>query len=316
MVLMWLYLSNDLVRCVAGRCYVSGCQRRQRRLHWLPKGQLSAQKQKKKSASRESCLARDSGSYCARVAYMNEVALVAGSLHGMMTQSIAPIDRVDAEGYSIHRRPQVISECAKPNDGSEPCLPGVKVPAAPHLAGTCMSLSSTSSGLPTEPATELHTSVSAIMTYDECYNVCNEYATIYSALQGDTLRWLARTPEPEVSNMSRSTTICFDYQNRLKPCKSSCPHGMHLARHDPVCDPILRKWVVRQRCYTVECLNAPHIRHAEVQSLCNEDQEHDGCDIHCSEGYEVATHTLKCQAVDSMTPLGARVGTASCTSVS
>ena len=29
----------------------------------------------------------------------------------------------------------------------------------------------------------------------------------------------------------------------------------------------------------------------EVQSLCNERQEHDGCDIHCSKGYEVATST-------------------------
>ena len=116
--------------------------------------------------------------------------------------------------------------------------------------------------------------------------------------------------------MSRSTAICFDYQNKLKPCKSSCPDGMHLASHDPVCDPILRKWVVRQRCYTVKCLNVPHIQHAEVQSLCNEGQEHDGCDIHCSKGYEVATNTLKCQAVDSMRPLGAWVGAASCTPVS
>jgi len=30
MILMWLYLSNDLVRCVAGRCHASGCQGRQR----------------------------------------------------------------------------------------------------------------------------------------------------------------------------------------------------------------------------------------------------------------------------------------------
>ena len=35
--------------------------------------------------------------------------------------------------------------------------------ATPHLAATCMSLSSTSSGLPGDPATESHTSVSATM---------------------------------------------------------------------------------------------------------------------------------------------------------
>ena len=41
-----------------------------------------------------------------------------------------------------------------------------------HLA-TCMSLSSTSSGLPGKPATESHTSISTIMSYNECYNVCS-----------------------------------------------------------------------------------------------------------------------------------------------
>ena len=90
-------------------------------------------------------------------------------------------------------------------------------------------------------------------------------------------------PEPEVSNMSRSTTTCFHFQNKLKPFKSSCPDGVRY----PVCDPILRKWVV-------------------VQSLCNEG---------CSEGYEVATNTLKCQAVDNMTPLVVWVDDASCTPV-
>ena len=54
-----------------------------------------------------------------------------------------------------------------------------------HLAATCMSLLSTSSGLPGEPATESHTSVSATMSYNECYNVCSENGTIYCAHQGD-----------------------------------------------------------------------------------------------------------------------------------
>ena len=138
--------------------------------------------------------------------------------------------------------------------------------ATPHLAATCMSLSSTSSGLPGEPATESHTSVSATMSYNVCYNVCSENATIYCALQGDrcicfdtyvrssvdqrerecgiaclgnssqscggenvysfhlNFLWLTPVeatqcdglPERKVSNMLRSTTICFDYQNKLK----------------------------------------------------------------------------------------------------
>ena len=36
-----------------------------------------------------------------------------------------------------------------------------------------------------EPATESHTSVSATMSYTECYNVCSENGTIQCALQGD-----------------------------------------------------------------------------------------------------------------------------------
>ena len=37
----------------------------------------------------------------------------------------------------------------------------------------------------------------------------------------------------------------------------------------------------------------PHIRHADVQSLCNEGKEHDSCDIRCNEGYEVTTNTIR-----------------------
>ena len=42
---------------------------------------------------------------------------------------------------------------------------------------------------------------------------------------------------------------------RLSEQGSSCPGGMRLASHDLICDPILRKCVVRQRCYTVKCVN-------------------------------------------------------------
>ena len=139
--------------------------------------------------------------------------------------------------------------------------------ATPHLAATCVSLSSTSSGLPGEPATESHTSVSATMSNNECYNVCSEIqrftahfkvivvsvSTRMSGVRSIRERerecgtacpgyssqscggenmysfrlnflWLTPVeagqcdglPESEVSNMLRSTTICFDYQNKLK----------------------------------------------------------------------------------------------------
>ena len=52
-----------------------------------------------------------------------------------------------------------------------------------HLA-TCMSLSSTSSGLPGRPATESHTSISTTMSYNECYNVRSGNGTICCTLQG------------------------------------------------------------------------------------------------------------------------------------
>ena len=142
--------------------------------------------------------------------------------------------------------------------------------------------------------------VSAAMTYDECCHVCSEkrFTAHFKVIVASVCREFSRSegvrkgnssqscggenvfsfhlnflwvapveptqcdglPEPEVSNRSRSTTTCFDYQNKLKPFKSSCPDGMRLASHDPVCDPILRKWVVRQRCYTVKCFNFLHIR--------------------------------------------------------
>ena len=53
-----------------------------------------------------------------------------------------------------------------------------------HLA-TYMSSLSTSSGLPGKPATESHTSITATMLYNECYNVCSGNGTICCALQGD-----------------------------------------------------------------------------------------------------------------------------------
>ena len=90
-------------------------------------------------------------------------------------------------------------------------------------------------------------------------------------------------PEPVENNMPTSTTICLDYFNEIVPCISTCPSGQHLARHEPVCDFLLRKWVVRQRYFEIKCASVSHVAHAEVQSLCQEWTENSECDIKCIE---------------------------------
>ena len=110
-------------------------------------------------------------------------------------------------------------------------------------------------------------------------------------------------PEPVENNMPTSTTICLDYFNEIVPCISTCPSGQHLARHEPVCDFLLRKWVVRQRYFKIKCASVSHVAHAEVQSLCQEWTENSECDIKCIERYTIASNTLQCKAVDFKTAL-------------
>ena len=97
-----------------------------------------------------------------------------------------------------------------------------------------------------------------------------------------------------------------------KKCISTCPRGQHLASHEPVCDPLLRKCEVRQRCFEIKCASVSHVAHAEVQSLCQEGTENSGCDIKCIEGYTFASNTLKCKAVDFKTALETWIGNVSC----
>ena len=111
-------------------------------------------------------------------------------------------------------------------------------------------------------------------------------------------------PEPVGNNVPRSTTACLDYFNEIVPCISTCSSGQHLARHEPVCDFLLRKWVVRQRYFEIMCASVSHVAHAEVQSVCQEWTENSGCDIKCIEEYTVASNTLDCKAMDFKTALG------------
>ena len=99
-------------------------------------------------------------------------------------------------------------------------------------------------------------------------------------------------PEPVGNHMPMSTTSCLDDFNEIVPCNSTCPSGQHLSSHEPVCDLLLRKWVVRQRCFEIECASVSHVAHAEVQSLCQEWTENSRCDIKCIEEYSIASHTF------------------------
>ena len=105
-------------------------------------------------------------------------------------------------------------------------------------------------------------------------------------------------PEPFENNMPTSMTICLDYFNEIVPCISTCSSGQHLARHEPFCDFLLRKWVVRQRYFEIMCASVHHVAHAEVQSLCQEGTENSRCDFKRIEGYTIASNTLTRKAVD------------------
>ena len=119
-------------------------------------------------------------------------------------------------------------------------------------------------------------------------------------------------PEPFVNNMPTYTTICFEYFNEIVPCISACPSGQHLASHVPVSDPLLRKWVVRQRCFEIECASVSHVAHVEAQPVRQEGTENSWCDIKCIEGCTIALNTLRCKAVEFKTALGTWTGNVSC----
>ena len=121
-------------------------------------------------------------------------------------------------------------------------------------------------------------------------------------------------PEPVENNMPTSTTICLDYFNEIAPCISTCHSRQHLASNEPVCDLLLRKWAVQQRCLEIKCASASHVANAEVQSLCQGVTENSGCDVKCIEGYTIASNTLKCKAVDVKTAVGTWTGIVSCIS--
>ena len=95
-------------------------------------------------------------------------------------------------------------------------------------------------------------------------------------------------PEPVENNMPMSMTSCLDYFNEIAPCISTCHSGQHLASNEPVCDSLLRKCVVRHRCFEIKCDSVSHVAHAKVQFLCLEVTENSECDIERFEVYTIA----------------------------
>ena len=112
-------------------------------------------------------------------------------------------------------------------------------------------------------------------------------------------------PEPVENNMPTSTTICLGYFNEIVPCISTCPS---------ICDLLLGKWAVRQRCFEIKCAGVSHVAHAEVQFLCQGWTENSGRDFKCIEEYTITFNTLKCKAVDLKTVLVTWTENVSCTS--
>ena len=72
-------------------------------------------------------------------------------------------------------------------------------------------------------------------------------------------------PESVGNNVPTSTTVCLYDFNEIVPCISTCRSGQHLASSEPVCDLLLRKWAVQQRCFEIKCAGASHAAHAEAQ---------------------------------------------------
>ena len=66
--------------------------------------------------------------------------------------------------------------------------------------------------------------------------------------------------EPAANNTTKSTTVCLDCFNENVLCVSKCPVGQHLSSQDLVCDPLLRKRVVRQRCFLKLSVRVPKFR--------------------------------------------------------
>ena len=120
-------------------------------------------------------------------------------------------------------------------------------------------------------------------------------------------------PEPVENNVPTSTTFVSIILTRLFLASARAPADNILrAMNQPVCDFLLRKWVVRQRYFEIKCASVSHVAHAEVQSVCQEWTENSGCHIKCIEGYTIASNTLKCKAVDFKTALGTWTGNVGC----
>ena len=98
---------------------------------------------------------------------------------------------------------------------------------------------------------------SVVMGDEVCYNVVSwrQFVLEYLSQLGTT---------------RQRTRLCLDYFNEIVPRVSTGTGRQHFASHEPVCDLLWKRSVVRQRCSDIEHVGVSHVAHAEVQSLCQE----------------------------------------------
>ena len=118
---------------------------------------------------------------------------------------------------------------------------------------------------------------------------------------------------PVGNDMPTHSTVCLDYFNEIVSRVSTGTGRQHFVSHEPVCDLLRKRSVVRQRCSDIEHVGVSHVAHAEVQFLCQEWTVHGWCDIKHVEGYTTASNTSKCKAVEFTSALASRTGNENCT---
>ena len=181
------------------------------------------------------------------------------------------------------------------------CANDIKVPLVPYLNESCMSVSGISPGSQDQNFASANEFDSVVMGDEVCYNVA-PVETICSGIS-----------EPVGNDTPTHSTFCLDYFNESVPRVSTGTGRQHFASHEPVCDLLWKRSVVRQRCSDIEHVGVSHVAHAEVQSLCQEWTVHGWCDIKHVEGYTTASNTSKCKAVEFTSALARRTGNANCT---
>ena len=211
-------------------------------------------------------------------------SLVFGSSHDCWTQ--CGFLRVSTKS-SLWLLREIVAENTEEECEIVFCVTGIKFPVVPYLNESYKSLADMSSGVHGLKSAPAHEFIPSNVSNEVCHKSCILRKSLYIALQRDCCvcfdshlgssadpalcnvicpgncsqfcggdswytfhlmyLWVAPVdsicfgmPEPVGNNMPKSTTVCFDYFNEIVPCISMYLSG---------CDFLLRKCVVRQRCF-------------------------------------------------------------------